>query len=36
MTDREPGEAFAEFLAQRPSAQAVGNLGGRIEPTSPV
>jgi hypothetical protein len=27
ITDRELGEAIAEFLAQTPSAQTVGNLG---------
>jgi hypothetical protein len=34
MTDRELGQAIAEFLAQAPSAEAVSNLGRRIDPTS--
>jgi hypothetical protein len=34
LTDRELGEAIAEFLAQTPSAQTVGNLGRRIDPTA--
>jgi hypothetical protein len=34
MTDRELGQAIAEFVAQAPSAEAVGNLGRRIDPTS--
>ena len=36
MTDRELGEAIAEFLARAPSAESVGHLGRRIDPTTPV
>ena len=36
MSDRELGMAIAECLKDAPSTEAVGDLGRRIDPSSPV
>jgi hypothetical protein len=36
MSDRELAKAIAEFLREAPSAEAVSNLGRRIDPSSPI
>lgn len=36
MSDRELARAIAEFLKDTPSAQNVGSLGRKLDPSSPV
>ena len=35
MTDQELSRAIAEFLADKPSTEAVASLGRRLDPSSP-
>ena len=36
MSDRELSQAIAEFLKNSPSVNAVGTLGRRLDPSSPL
>lgn len=36
MSDRELAQAIADFLKDAPSAEAVGSLDRRIDPSSPL
>jgi hypothetical protein len=36
MSDRELARAIAEFLKETPSAETIGSLGRKLDPSSPV